>query len=385
MTVGAGGGPPSLAGRWRALPPGWRWLLGLVGAVVALNVALAGLERVTGGPAPAGPASSSYAPGRDGLAASAELLADHGHPVHRLRARLHRADLDTAATVVVADAPSLSDEESQALGRFVQGGGRLVASGPGAGPALGRMLGPGLAWVPDGVVAAGPLAPVAEVEGVTRVRAAGPGSWRDAGPMLPVLAGPDGPILATVASWGRGRIVAVADSSVWQNRLLGQADNALFALAAAGPPGRPVRFAEAHHGYGAGDGLAAVPSHWKWSAAVAVTAVLAWMWSRGRRLGPPERPERELPPPRRAYVDAMAASLVRTRQPAAAVRPLQVAARRSLARRAGLAADADEAAYRRAARRLGLRDDEVGAVLAPAEGDDDVLAAARALSRLQGG
>jgi hypothetical protein len=297
---------------------------------------------------------------------------------------LDRADLDTGATVVVADPSTLSPGEARALERFVRGGGRLLASGRAVGPALARLLGPGLHWGPEAVPVARPLTPAPEVDGVGSVRSAGLGSWREAGSTLPVLAGGEGTTLATVATVGRGRVVAVADVSMWQNRLLDRAGNAAFGLAAAGPPARPVRFAEAHHGYGAGGGLSAVPARWRWGLAVATAGTLVWLWSRGRRLGPPERPERELPPPRRAYVDALAASLMRTNQPAGALQPLQAAGRGLLARRAGMAADAGDEAFRRQGARLGLAEGDVAALLAPPRSREDVLAAGRALARLEG-
>ena len=92
-----------------------------------------------------------------------------------------------------------------------------------------------------------------------------------------------------------------------------------------------------------------MPARWRWALAGGFLAAVVWMWSRGRRLGPPDDIERTAPPARRAYVDAMAGALARTRQPDVVVAPLQDRARRRLAARAGLPADAgdDGAASRR--------------------------------------
>ncbi|HVM04131.1 MAG TPA: DUF4350 domain-containing protein, partial [Acidimicrobiales bacterium] len=237
-------------------------------------------------------------------------------------------------------------------------------------------------WSTEPARRATPLVPVPEVDGVTTVTSGGFGSWSDPGASLPVLAA-GGATLATVTAAGRGRVVAVADPSVWQNRLLGQADNAAFALAAVGERGRPVEFAEAHHGYGRSRGPGVVPWRWRWAAGVALVAASVAVWSRGRRFGPPEDAERELPPARRAYVDAVAASLVRTRRPAESLAPLQDAARRRVTARAGLASDAGPDDLRRAAAGLGLEPADVDALLRPATTDDDVLAAGRALARLE--
>jgi hypothetical protein len=141
-----------------------------------------------------------------------------------------------------------------------------------------------------------------------------------------------------------------------------------------------VVFSELHHGYGR-TGLAALPARWKVALVLAVLAALALMVSRGRRLGPAEAPARELPPPRRAYVDALADALGRTRRPGDAAAPVRARARRTIASRAGLAAEAPDADVRAAALRLGLEDEEADAVL----GTGPPVAAGAALARLHGG
>jgi hypothetical protein len=179
-------------------------------------------------------------------------------------------------------------------------------------------------------------------------------------------------------------VVAVADASPLQNRLLARADNAAFGLAIAGGAGRPVAFAEAQHGYGRSSGLGAIPSRWRWAIAGGFLAAIVWMWSRGRRLGPPDDIERPLPPARRAYVDAMAGALARTRQPDVATAPLQERARRRLAAGAGLPAGATDDDLRRAAAQLRLPPEEIDALFRPARTDDDVVAVGRAVAHLSG-
>ncbi|HEX2039890.1 MAG TPA: DUF4350 domain-containing protein [Acidimicrobiales bacterium] len=299
--------------RVRALPLGARVGIGLVAAVVAVNLLFAGVRTVVGGGRPGGPPSSSYATAEHGLAAYADLLADQGRRVTRLRVPLDEARLDPAETLVLADPDDLDVAEADAVAAFVASGGRLVAAGARAGPVLRRLLGGDLAWTSAGARTARPIVPVPETAGTTEVRSSGRGSWRDAAAGLPVLVG-DGRVLGVVADVDRGRVVALADASPLHNRLLDDAGNAAFGLAAAGEQGRPVRFAESVHGYGEAGGFAALPDRWVFAAFVLFLSVLTWMWSRGRRLGPPDEPERELPPPRRAYVDALAAALARTRQ-----------------------------------------------------------------------
>lgn len=377
--------PPvrSFAGRWRDLRPVPRLVLGAAAAVVALNAALAGIETVTGGSGPGGPRSSSYATNGSGLAALARLLDDNGHPVTRLRTALDRRALDPGTTVVLADVAGTTRDEAGALERFVRAGGRLVVAGDGAGEIVRAVVGTRLSAAPGGPRSAAPLVAVPEVAGVDRVEADGLASFTATGAALAVLDGPGG-ILAVVAVVGSGRVVALADPTPWHNRRLGEADNAAFALRAVGEAGRPVAFAEAPHGYGPGTGFAALPGEWRWALGVALAAVLTAMWARGRRLGPAEELERALAPPRRAYVDAMASTLARTGQREQAMAPLQAAARHRLARRAGLPADAGTDDLRRAAAAAGLSADESAALLSPVVRDDQVVAAGRALAKLEG-
>jgi hypothetical protein len=79
----------------------------------------------------------------------------------------------------------------------------------------------------------------------------------------------------------------------------------------------------------------------------------------------------------------MAASLARTRQPAISVAPLQDRARRRLAERAGLPADAGDDVLRRAAADLGLPADDVDSVLRPPRTQADVVAVGRAVAHLE--
>lgn len=127
------------------------------------------------------------------------------------------------------------------------------------------------------------------------------------GPLVPVAGAGTRPTVL-VGAVGEGRVVALADAGPLQNVSLGQADNAAFALAAAGDRDRPVVFVESVHGYGA-SGLDAVPAAWKWAAAGLVVALLAGLWAAGTRFGPAEPGARALRPPRRDHVEAVAAGL----------------------------------------------------------------------------
>jgi len=90
------------------------------------------------------------------------------------------------------------------------------------------------------------------VAGVSRI--VGDGTRRfahDAFPAaVPLVADAAGAVVLTY-SLGRGRIVAVADPTIFTNRLLGKADNARLALSLlGGSPPLTVAFDEFAHGYG---------------------------------------------------------------------------------------------------------------------------------------
>ncbi|HEV3494929.1 MAG TPA: DUF4350 domain-containing protein, partial [Actinomycetes bacterium] len=363
-----------IADAWRSMRPGARAVVAVVVLVIGLNLLVEGVTGGTGGSGPGGPTSSSYATADDGLAAFAELVGRRGHPVRQLRVSLDEADLDPSFTLVVADPSDVSEEEAEALVAFLGAGGRLLASGSGAAALVDGLLGGGTEWDGGGVATARPLVPVPEVAGVSTVETAGNGHWSDAGASLPVLGSGDR-VLLTVASTGAGRLVALADTSPLQNGLLARVDNAAFALAVVGEAGRPVAFAEAQHGYGRETGLGAIPSRWRWAVSIGFLAAVVWMWSRGRRLGPPDDVERAQAPPRRAYVEAMAAALARTRQPDVVVGDLQDRARRRLAERAGLPPDAPDDDLRRVAGDAGLPPEEVNALFRPARSEADAVAA----------
>lgn len=283
-----------------------RWAYKVALAVVALDVALVVLDAALGGAS--GPPSSAHATSPSGLAAYAALLEHYGHPV----VAADRVDVDPSYTAVVADPRSLDRDGADALRQFVEDGGRLVAGGPSAVGWLERIVDHAPEWgrVPAGRVATDPRA--AATRGTASVEAGG-GRWVDAGSGR-VVAGRPSSALLTVERVGDGTVLALADVSVLHNDRLARADNAAFGLVLAGEDGRTVAFVEAVHGYGDDRGWSALPARWRWTLGGLAVAAAAFAWARGRRLGPPEEPERPLPPPRRAYVDALAGTLARTKR-----------------------------------------------------------------------
>ena len=142
-----------------------------------------------GGGQGGGSPSSSYSDRADGVSAWAELLTRYGRPVDRLRGDLDGSVLDPGAAVVVLDAPGLTGEEAEALGRFVERGGHLVAGGAGAEGWLESVLDDPPVPAARGVRTALPFGapPAPEVDGVGTVRLAGLGSWQEQGSLEPIL------------------------------------------------------------------------------------------------------------------------------------------------------------------------------------------------------
>jgi hypothetical protein len=297
-----------------------RWRIGLTiaAAIVAFEVAVQALHSLTGG-TPGGPRSSSYATGPTGAAAYAQLLARSGHDVARLRRTPAHERLDPRWTVVLLDPGYLTRSDALALHRFLAAGGRLVLGGA-AGPLLRLVVPRAPEWRPERTIAT-PLAPVPETAEIRDVRIGAAGAWRGGG-ALPALGRPDSALLA-VAAAGRGRALLLADASPLQNRLLARGDDARLGLALAGAPARPIRFLETYHGYGRAAGFGAIPGRWWLGFGLALAAALAFMLARGRRLGPPQAPERELTPPRREYAASLGGVLARTRDREAAVARLR--------------------------------------------------------------
>ncbi|MDQ3662491.1 MAG: DUF4350 domain-containing protein [Actinomycetota bacterium] len=346
----------------------------VIAVVVAFNVVVFGLDRLAGGPS--GPRSSSFATAPDGVAAYAELLGRAGHGVERRRAAPAEAPLDPRATVIVLDAGSPSGADSRALRAFVAGGGRLVAGGRVEGSWLRRVLDGAPSWAGGGVNEAHLLVPTSDVGAAEVLRAGGEGYWERPHASLPVM-GRGFKTVVSVLQAGEGRAVLVADAAVLHNRNLGQADNATFALAAAGPAARPVVFLESFHGFQS-SGLAALPTSWRAALIGLLGAALVLLWAYGRRLGPPQDFQRSLAPARVGYVLALGSLLRRSADPQEATAPLREAGRARLSRRAGLPAEPSEGRLEAAAHSLGMPEDLAHALLQEARGPAGVIALARA-------
>jgi hypothetical protein len=354
---------------------------GIVLAIVVANLAARALDQSVGGSAPGGAPASSYATAGNGLAAYAELLTRAGHPVSRHRGALADGDVPTTSTLMILDPDVLTPNDAGVALQFVVNGGRLVIGGNDPNRYLRMLRDRPPTWSASG--STGEYTETAPpFQAIRHVTTNANGSWVKMGSSSP-LVGTDTDALLTHEQVGQGEMSFIADVSPLTNDLLATSDNAGFGVVLAGDDGRPVVFDEGVHGYGQSRGIAAIPTRWKYALGVLALAALILLWARGRRLGPPEDAARELAPPRREYVDALAITLQRTGEPARALEPVRATIRREVASRAGLPVDATDADFVRAATAIGLDEHDAQVVVRGATNDDEVLAIGRALARLE--
>lgn len=372
-----------LAGWWLTLGRGQRAAVAALALIIGVNVALAALGGLVGGD-PGGPVSSSFSTGSDGVQAWSELLGRTGHLVTRLRTSVARADLPSNATVVVAAPGRIARADQRRLARFVADGGRLVAMGESSAELLRTVTGARIV-AGEGEPGIRTWVPVPETAGVGRV-AGGTGAAFSVTPPFVAVAGSaanatgalvgSGPAGAAllVADVGRGRVVAVAEATVFQNSQLGSADNAVLSLQVVGSVKRPVVFVESVHGFGA-TGAGALPSNWKWALAGIAATVVVGLWSAGTRFGAAEPAERKLRPARLDHVAAVAADLDRiTVSNDDVVAPLADRTRSALAARVGAPPDASAAVLQGAAERAGIAPHQVATLTTPVVDLDHALA-----------
>lgn len=367
-----------LARWWAGLGKGQRVAVALVALVLGVNVGLGGVQSIVGRD-PGGPVSSAFSTGGDGLKAFSALAADDGAEVVRLRREATPADLADTDVVVIADPNRVDEAEAEAIVRWTRAGGRLVLAGPATEPFVTAVTGvsPGVdetssADRVDVWIGSDDLGGARELIGDRGLR------WYAPGPLLPV-AGIDGRPVVLRGTAGRGEVWALVDSSFLQNKVLGRADNAAFALGLTRPDGSPpdriVTFIESVHGQGAGGGLGALPPSWKWTAGGLLVALAVGLWSAGSRFGPPEPITRSLRPARREHVEAVAADLQRVApDPAEAVRPLARNVRRALLADLNLPPDSSGPVLAAQARTAGMDPAMVAALDADHLGLDDALA-----------
>ena len=362
------------ARRWAQLSLATR--LAIIGIVGAIGLFAVGkfVGRATEGAPEFGPRGSSRSTAEDGAAALRELLGRYGVDTREQVGEIELGELDPSTTFVMLDPDPVADSTVRALSIFVGRGGRLVTGG---------FRPDWLKGITDDIPVWDNTAPPVRAtvrNDQFRVSSDDSGSW-----VRPRL-------LVVRRVVGEGEVRAIANTSPLHNSRLDRADNAALGVALVGTD-RTAVFAEGVHGFGRRSGAAAIPSRWKAALVLGSLAVLLTALAMGRRLGPPERIARPLPPPRAAYVDAVAEVLRRSKRPQEALQSMQTTLRSRLAARAGLPPPTSDGvdgpvrseldALVAAAERLGWAPAEIAAVRDPVTDDDSVLRLGHALVRVE--
>jgi hypothetical protein len=348
----------------------------VIAAVNLVALALAALDRSA---VVAGPAGSATVTTALGTAALVETLQTLGADVRVLRERVDDQQLDEASTFVVVE-PGLAgygDGELAALRRFVETGGRIVLAGrPDA--SLVEALVPGApAWNGTGSAEQRVWAPPAWGTPATVLEGGGIGSWDGNGVGMAMAGWEDG-TTAHAVTVGEGLVVLVSDAGPFTNERIDRADNAAWVVSLLGPG--PIVFDEFRHGAGQ-DGAALLPPSWSRALPLLAVALVVALVTYGRRTEPIRPPASEAAPERLRFVEGLAGSLRRTRNPGAAVEPTRRAALDLLEERAGPLASADR--VRAAGSEAGLTPRQTEALAAGARDHTDAIEIDRALAALR--
>lgn len=346
-------------------------VISIIGIMVALVIVAAfGSDKAVDGPMGSSLVTTSL-----GTAALLETLDELGADVRQLRVPLSAEVLEDVDTLIALEVGEQFYDpfESVSLKNRVESGLTLVTSGPPNTDLLQPIIGDVPDWIPttplEGDSTIGSQTVVSSRFGTFQ-----PGSG------LPLVIAGDRDLVVMFAV-GDGAVVMFSDTAMLANQSLGLADNAEFAVDQIGLG--TVAFDEFRHGFtelGTTGLLQAAPEAWTRTAWLVGLALVVALATYGRRLGPAEPEGRTFVPSRRSLVDAVAASLRRTRSPVESTQSTRDLAIREISRRALLSPDATSEDVATAAATM-LTDQQTTAVLHPSP--DTVLAADAALARLR--
>jgi hypothetical protein len=270
--------------------------------------------------------------------------------------------------------------------RWVRNGGILVVADPQSSfvPRLGGLLGSGV--VQDSSLEAGDCT-IGALSQAQTVRVEGAFLFRPPTPSTRCFT-VSGDALIVAIPEGKGTIVAVGGSSIFENSHLDDADNAVVAVSLLAPKqGTKVAFVRGPS-FGAGDetlwGL--IRPGIRYGLLQIALAFLVFAVWRGRRLGRPvlEIPRIEIEGSE--FVEAVGHLLERTNSPTYAAAVLRADARREIARRVGGArADDPESLAAMLDVRLGADRNRVRALLIdqPVADENELVALAQQLQSLR--
>jgi len=349
-------------------------LIVALGVWLAIVLVLGGAGTVFGsGSADAAPDSTSST----GYAALVSLLQENGHKVVGDATSLADIDQSRVGTILFSNSV-LSGAENRIVARLVRSGWLLVVVGGDSLETLRPLVGSTISWTSSGP--ASYFVSNHSLAGVGSVVTNGAGTFTDIGRATPLLGGL-GQTLAGTAAVGAGRVDFIADSSVFANSYLADAGNASFALDVFGRSRVPVTISVANQS--SGSGLGVLPGSWRFALLILLFAWVAWIFSLGKRLGPPDRvDDRFAAPARRAYVDSLATLLSRAKDPTPVGLELARLLRHRLGRRVGVGLTSGEDLVR-AARQAGLTEQEATRMVSGISNEQDLIAVTQVSLRVR--
>jgi hypothetical protein len=385
--------PATFEDVWRGLPRLGRIALWFVAIAIVYQIAASLFSGITGSANSVTGQGSSYDTTSSGTAAFARLLAINGHQVNRLTANLSPGLRHPFGVLFTLDATSWSSTNTGAVKELLADGDNVIVSGKVASMGVLASIDPDstVRWSSSPAKTVTLFANSPMTRGVDQLDAPGPGTFivTHANPQLVILARGSGGVLALAIHRGGWLVVLASSSPLW-NQNLASSDNAAFGLNLVAPQTFVVAFDEYVHGVGApGQGLASLPTPWRFGLGAVLIALLVWIISASRRFGPPQETERRLLPPRIGYVNAMATRLGTRPSDEILTTTLNVRTelRFTLARRFGLPVDASDELLQSVVSYSanGGRDfaDFVAIAVKEPIDRDDALGAARALALLR--
>lgn len=343
----------------------------LIGAGFALIVlvtaaALVGPAQVSGSAA----LPSSYSPAWGGAKAAYLLLERLGYRVERWEKPATDLSAPEPGTVLILADPRMSPngEDRAAIRRFIEEGGRVLATGPAAAAFLpdAKAFAGGVPW--EQPVGFEPVAPSPLARGVREIRMLPPAKWHPKSIAQQTIFG--NRETAAVVNWevGRGEVVWWGAATPLTNGGIREADNLALFLNSVGPAGTRVLWDEYYHGVRRSMWSFFARTPLPWALAQFGLIFLALVFTYSRRLGPAREPQAASRLAPLEFVDTLGDLYYTAKAGPAAVGIAYGRLRFLLTRRLGLASSAANREIGRAAgERLGWDETKTTDLLGRAE------------------
>lgn len=331
-------------------------ILVIAGAAIALLAALG--AAISPPPMPGEERGSSYSAGPDGAKAAFLTLKQLGFDIDRSLEPITALAVDPAETTLVLASPSASasEQDRKALHRFLEAGGRVIATGAAGASFLG---GPVEATEPlsvDAPTTYVPTFPSRLASGAPRIRIAPETEHPPLDATFFPIYGPENDAVVRAARIGQGMAIWWAGSTPLSNAAVAEPGHLELLLNAVGSKDtRSVLWDERYHGH--------VRSLWSYAAAtplpwvlfqfgvMAAAALLTW----SRRRGPVRANVVDSRSSPMEFVDTMGGLYEQARAASASVATARTRVRRLLQAECGLPLDSSNDALAHAVEgRLGV-------------------------------